>query len=319
MAATKNPHLKLVFRLIKFAIEDGGMFQKFSTRTLSQNCVVDAEELQWYIPAAILPTDLQSSLNIINQYLEKPIELDGKKASEMLKKKVKRRRRREVDEQSSASDGEQPEKVKKKREKKQKEKQVYKSAQFIEDSDGDLDNDKAFWAREKALRERTALLAAEGQNATMRSSGTKKRRKNSNLGDARKRRKGRDSDLGVNEDNPVNEQEKIESSGSDTDNSVGDKSRTSRKSSETPLTTPQSEPDAPNARRISTLKRKPRPKPAYKGAPGSLTEQSGDTPVVGASSDNEGIVWDAPSPSDNVFQPARKKGAVRMVISDEDE
>ena len=35
----------------------------------------DADELEWHIPSAILPKDLQRCLNTINQYLETPIDL----------------------------------------------------------------------------------------------------------------------------------------------------------------------------------------------------------------------------------------------------
>ncbi len=140
----------------------------------------DADELEWYVPAAILPEELQRSLNVINQILENPLDLGGKKASQLLTKKSSRRRRRrspsvEGDAQLSDSDGEVH---KKRKERKKKEKEVYKSAQFIEDSDVEYSiDDEAFWKKEKALREKTALLAAEGKSTTMRETGTKKRKK----------------------------------------------------------------------------------------------------------------------------------------------
>ena len=54
----------------------------------------DADELEWYIPATVLPSHLQRSLNIINQYLETPLDLEGKKPAELMKKKPRRRTRR---------------------------------------------------------------------------------------------------------------------------------------------------------------------------------------------------------------------------------
>lgn len=54
----------------------------------------DANELEWYIPAAVLPSDLQSCLNVISQFLENPLDLEGKKASQLLSKKRRRRLRR---------------------------------------------------------------------------------------------------------------------------------------------------------------------------------------------------------------------------------
>ena len=55
---------------------------------------IDADELEWYVPAAVLPSDLQRSLNVINQFLENPLDLNGESASRMLVKKSRRRRRR---------------------------------------------------------------------------------------------------------------------------------------------------------------------------------------------------------------------------------
>lgn len=157
----------------------------------------DADELEWYVPAAIFPEELQRSLNVINQFLENPLDLGGKKASQLLTKKNSRRRRRrspsvEGDALLSDSDGEVH---KKRKERKEKEKEVYKSAQFIEDSDVEYSiDDEAFWKKEKALREKTALLAAEGKSTTMRETGTKKRKKRRTDGE-------KDEDEDEDEDN----------------------------------------------------------------------------------------------------------------------
>ncbi|RDB17381.1 Topoisomerase 1-associated factor 1 [Hypsizygus marmoreus] len=164
-AATKNPQLKLLFRLSKFFILDE-----------------DADELEWYVPAGIAPSDLQSSLTVIGQFLENPIDLEGKKASQLLGKKRRRRRRRSP---SPTSDddvvvlGDEP-RQKKKKEKKKKEKEQYKSAQFIEDSDEEYGDIEAFLEKEKAMRERARLAAAaagNGRPGTMKPTGTKKRRR----------------------------------------------------------------------------------------------------------------------------------------------
>jgi len=61
-----------------------------------------------------------------------------------------------------------------------REREVYKSAQFIEDSDEEYGQDiDAFFVREAELRERTALAAVDSAlgTGTMRASGTKKRRR----------------------------------------------------------------------------------------------------------------------------------------------
>jgi replication fork protection complex subunit Tof1/Swi1 len=143
---------------------------------------VDADELEWYIPAAILVEELQRTLNVINQFLQAPINLDGKEASQLLSKKRRRRRRRSPSPASDddATSADEPRR-KKRKEKKKKEKEMYKSAQFIEDSDVEYGDMEAFLEKEKAARER-AILAAEAAGtdrpATMKPTGTKKRRRN---------------------------------------------------------------------------------------------------------------------------------------------
>ncbi|KAI5989865.1 timeless protein-domain-containing protein [Pisolithus marmoratus] len=145
-AATKNPTLKLMFRLLGFTIE-----------------AEDAEELQWVVPAKI--------------FLQDPIDLEGKKVSELITKKTRRRRRRRSP--TPNTDVELPDDEPRRRKaKKKREEKTYKSAQFIEDSDEECGDMEAFLEREKTLRERTAKAAEEsGRIATMRAAGTKKRRK----------------------------------------------------------------------------------------------------------------------------------------------
>ncbi|EJD01845.1 timeless-domain-containing protein [Fomitiporia mediterranea MF3/22] len=160
-AATKNSHMKLLFRLLKFSV-------------LNEN----ADELEWFVPAAILPADLESSLKVINQFIDTPLDLGGKKATQMLTKKSRRRRRRRAPSSSGSENGiSSDDESHKKRAKKKKEKEKYKSAQFIEDSDVEYGDDEAFWARERAQREKTERLAAEGKMASLRATGTKKRKK----------------------------------------------------------------------------------------------------------------------------------------------
>jgi len=128
-----------------------------------------------------MPFDMQSHLNVINQFLESPIDLQGKKPSELLKKKPRKRRPRhvELDENGEPLA---------KKERKRKEEQKYKSATMIEDSDADEDEWAAFFEREKKLAERTALAsAATGTSGTMRATGTKKRRRNEGKKKRRKR------------------------------------------------------------------------------------------------------------------------------------
>ncbi|GLB39613.1 putative timeless-domain-containing protein [Lyophyllum shimeji] len=179
-AATKNPKLKLLFRLASFAIIDE-----------------DADELEWYVPTAITPSDLQRTLTVIDQFLETPIDLEGKKASELLGKKRRRRRRRRSPSPASGDDDavdDDDEPVRKQRkEKKKKEEEQYKSAQFIEDSDEEYGDIEAFLEKEKAMRERAQKVAdASGgaQIATMKAHGTKKRRRKAGKESENKKRRG---------------------------------------------------------------------------------------------------------------------------------
>jgi replication fork protection complex subunit Tof1/Swi1 len=151
--------------------------------------------LEWYISAAITVEELRRTLNVIKQFLQKPIALDGKNASQLMRKKRHRRRRRspspDPDDEFSADDP-----VRKRRkEKKEKEKEVYKSAQFIEDSDVEYGDMDTFLEKEKMARERTILAAATSGNtrpANMKPTGTRKRQKKGSNNDAKS--KGRKSD-----------------------------------------------------------------------------------------------------------------------------
>ncbi|KAJ3893201.1 timeless protein-domain-containing protein [Lentinula edodes] len=178
-AATKNPNLKLLFRLSKCYILDE-----------------DADELEWYVPAAILPAELHSIITVITQFLETPFDLEGKKASQLMSKKSRRRRRVKAPESDADEDEDEPRQQKKK-EKKIKEEVQYKSAQFIEDSDVEYGDIDSFLELEKKRREKTESAAAalgEGRSGAMKSTGTKKRRRKAGdtgkSGTGKKKRKG---------------------------------------------------------------------------------------------------------------------------------
>ncbi|KAJ3842021.1 timeless protein-domain-containing protein [Lentinula raphanica] len=179
-AATKNPNFKLLLRLCKCHILDD-----------------DAEELEWYVPAAILPTELHSMITVIVQYLETPFNLEGKKATQFLTKQARRRRRRVVSTDSDADENEEEPQKRKKKEKKKKEEVLYKSAQFIEDSDaeyGDLDSFLELEKQRRAKAENAAAALGSGKSGTMKTAGTKKRRRKAGdqlkNGAGKKKRKG---------------------------------------------------------------------------------------------------------------------------------
>jgi replication fork protection complex subunit Tof1/Swi1 len=134
--------------------------------------------------------------------LEKPIDLQGKKATQMLSKKGRRRRVRAGDSEPEGAyedDDDEPRR-KKTKEKKQKEQEQYKSAQFIEDSDEEYGNIEEFLELEKQRREKAAVAG------NMKATGTKKRRK-SGEGGVKKRRKGDSDPMVVDNDSTQSDSE----------------------------------------------------------------------------------------------------------------
>lgn len=253
----------------------------------------DADELEWYIPAAILPSELQRSSNVIKQFLETPLDLGGKKASDMLSKSSRKRRRRRraaSDDEDGDQQLESDDEPKKRRAKKKKEEVKYKSVQLIEDSDEEVGDDELFWARERALRERTERLAAEGKSANMRSSGTKKKRK----------KKGVDSD-----ENNEKDAEPEDVSDPDTSDSDGVPSA-SRKSP------PQAKQENPSEKRA-------RPRPAFKGKESFDTEvDNHDQRHRNSRQSSPETTKEAPaSEGESGAKPSRKRG--RVVFSEDED
>ncbi|KAJ8588043.1 timeless-domain-containing protein [Rhizopogon salebrosus TDB-379] len=266
-AATKNPRVKLMFRLSNFTIHEE-----------------DGDELQWIVPAAIIPSDLRSSLNVIDQFLRNPIDLDGKKASQLLTKTQTRRRRKRRSPSNSGNelvDDDEP--TRKRREKKKKEEKQYKSAQFIEDSDAEYGDMEAFLEKEKTLREKAASAAAQsGKVTTMRATGTKKRRRKGKDGEARRGGRVGGSRLAG--------ESSADDNSSDSDDDILGAMRRSHSPSPT-----QEPPPQPNAR--------PRPRPVPKRS--ARQGRSGDA----VDEDDPGM--------DTVT--VRRAGKGRLVLSEDDE
>lgn len=266
--------------------------------TLSAPHDVDADELEWYIPAAISPVELRRALTVINQFLESPIDLNGKKASQLLAKTRRKRRRTRVQESDQedeeASDDEEPRR-RKKTERKKKEEEQYKSAQFIEDSDEEYGDMEAFLAQEKARREKAAgksVALGEGKSAMMKSRGTKKRRKKAGDKGDKKRRKGETDNMAV-----VVLSDELNSD-LDTDVEVEEEGHS---------TGADERPQPPPAL--------PRPKPIYKSRTSDITPLSSAAQEV---EDHQTVskrpVHEPMSPSS---LPVRRKG--RLIVSDEEE
>ncbi|CCM05491.1 uncharacterized protein FIBRA_07712 [Fibroporia radiculosa] len=308
-AATKDPHLKLLFRLVKFYVLDES-----------------ADELEWYIPAAILPSDLQSSLNVINQFLETPLDLQDKKASSLLSKKRRRRRRRRLHAPNPAgAESSEDEAPRKKKQKKKKEKQQYKSAQFIEDSDVEYGDMEAFLEKEKALRVKTALAAATtGQSGTMKATGTKKRRKKAtDDGKAKKRRKRGKAEAVAEE-----KEESDDNQSDESDLNLFDSPRQSPAPAE-------NSSDAPGE---TQSKARPRPRPKFRGkitSPSASMDGEGSRDEPEQSRDSipphdephvESSELSAQEPGDEsdaslsvVARKGKKKSRLQLSFSDEED
>lgn len=268
--------------------------------------VIDTEEPQWYVPQAIVPSELKTVLNVIDQYLENPFNLDGKKASELLSKKSRRRRRRRSPTPESDGDGEErPKKTKK--DKRKKEQEQYKSAARIEDSDEEYGDLEAFLEKEKVLRERTAKASEGGRLGTMKATGTKKRqrKKTDKAGRGKKRRKEND-EIEINS-GAAKEKDIVLSEESDLD-IFG----SPRKASPTPGTSPNAaEPEVPKPR--------PRPKPRFKspssrGSPSSIRSSPNPKEALDVDSSDDAMADTEDEPT--ATRPPKTK--VRIVVSDDE-
>ncbi|KAF4603011.1 Topoisomerase 1-associated factor 1 [Pleurotus pulmonarius] len=262
-AATKNANLKLLFRLAKFFMVDEV-----------------ADEIQWYIPAAIIPDELQRTLKVIDQFLETPFDLEGGKASQLLSKKRRRRRARRTDDVDEEGNP-------KRKERKKKEKENFKSAEFIVDSDEEYGDIDAFLDKEKERREAAERNAAQAgkQLGTMRATGTKKRRRKGVEKGKSKKRKG----------NPEGDDSDDDNGGAKSDDDI-EVIGSSRSSPE----------------REEPVKPRPRPRPLKKSVGATL-----DSPrnTVNADGDDS-PVSPASSPKPSAAGTRRK---TKIVISDDEE
>ena len=246
----------------------------------------DADELEWYVPSGIAISELQRIHNVIKQFLEAPIGLDGKKASQLLSKKRRRRRRRSpspVSDDDAVLSGDEP---RRRKEKKKKEKEQYKSAQFIEDSDEEYGDMDAFLEKEKAQREKTSLAAASAgaRPPTMKATGTKKRRRKAEGKKASKSKKSNEDDRSPTSGNSRSPayRDMVNSDGSDVE-------------------TAEIERSAPMPR--------PRPRP--------LTKRRPSSPPPSSEPDERPISLSPPLSREDSMKPIQR--TKRLILSDDDE
>lgn len=265
-----------------------------------------------------MPSDLQSTLNVIDQFLENPFDLGGKKASQLLTKGRRRRRRRSPSPDSDDDVGAFDYGNKSKRkEKKEKEKEQYKSAQFIEDSDAEYGDIEEFLEKEKALREKTALVA-EGRG-TMKPTGTRKRRRKATDGGAgKKKRKGHDDSGLLHPDTWKDTDDTNQSEGSELE-MLG-----SRQHSPTTTAIPLSESEQ------QRTKPRPRPKSRFKTRSSNISASSEPSKLIGIDGNSSGESAHTPhrgvpvnpsieaeNPGIPSVGPARRRKS-RLVISDDE-
>lgn len=256
---------------------------------------LDADELEWYVPAGISPIDLRRTLKVIDQFLETPFDLQGKKASQFLGKKARRRRRkRSPSPESDDEDVVSGIKNKEKKKKKEKEKEVYKSAQFIEDSDEEYGDIEAFLEKEKEMRlkaKAVADAAGEGRTGNMKATGTKKRRTKGVDTRVGKKRKGAPSRSIDDDVNGSNHPSSGDSDGEGDVETIG---------------SPKASPP------LEQPKDRPRPRPVRKktaSTPSPLADGNATEPEAMVDDDDPFVTSPIPS-------TARRKG--RIVISDDE-
>jgi replication fork protection complex subunit Tof1/Swi1 len=287
------------------------------------------EELEWYIPQAILPSELQQSYNVIGQFLETPFDLDGKKVSELLRKKRARRRRRRSP-SNSGDEAELSDEPKRKRKKKEKEQAQYKSAQFIQDSDEEYGDMEAFLEKERLLREKAVLAAAASGTTNrpigMKTSGTKKRKRKNP--DSKKTTNDSSANVATTRTTPA---PGSSASSSDNDSSDPDNNVDSDNDDSAPHMSPTREKaDEVNERTKSGTRRpRPRPRPAPskpKPTPSISVTTNASTPATPPSNDppttpmtqrSNTTGQESPDSPGNAAHHGRR--TKRLVLSDSDE
>ncbi|KAJ7608441.1 timeless protein-domain-containing protein [Roridomyces roridus] len=323
-AASKNPQLKLLFRLAKFILLPEGP---------------DGSEPEWCVGADVPPADLERTRKVIKQFLVTPINLEGKKATELLTKTRRSRRARspslssesggEFSDNGSggeAGDGSGKHKKKKKkkggeeegrRERAKKKELEYKSAQFIEDSDEEYGDIDAFLEKEKEMRERILRTAEEaGRSAPMKATGTKKRKKkDAPVGEGKRKKKQRKAD---DEDEDVFGSRPVEEEDPTPPSRPRPKPRFKGGRRSSPETAPETEDavaDSPPQR--------PRPKPRFKGKVAQVTPETGTLAQMDVDEDAAATVSagvpEAGSSDEETMRGLSRRRTNRLVVSDDED
>ncbi|KAE8543703.1 topoisomerase 1-associated factor 1 [Cryptococcus gattii VGV] len=185
-AVTSNPHFRLMLKLLSFDLPPPPTELDFVEDISSEELALAREKSDsaWFLPANVLPSNIEASIGALKQYMEEPPTLDDD-PRKLLRRKTRapRRRRRSpsVESYDSETGETRPDRPHKKnshhkRAKKAVETQNYKSAAFIEDSDDeDPEATRLFFENEERLRREMDELAAQGGHA-MLERGVKRKR-----------------------------------------------------------------------------------------------------------------------------------------------
>ena len=191
---------------------------------------------------------------------------------------------------------------------------------------GDMDD---FLAKEKALREKTAALAAAtGQVPTMRAHGTRKRRrKGKEEKDKRKRRKRGGKDGADDNDEGESSEDKIaekEQDGSDSEASEPDVFGSPKRTRSEPTSVASPPADAAT---VTRPKPRPRPRPRAKAKSSPEPDVSAPSPPAASATTKpvSSLRHSSQATSDDEFASAEalrgigKKKTTRLVFSDEED
>ncbi|KAI9208244.1 timeless protein-domain-containing protein [Polychytrium aggregatum] len=122
-----NQVFRMLLRLLKFELR-----------------ITEGERQQWIIPASLETSTIESDRRLIQQFIDDPLDEDGRPLSELVRKvKSKKRKIRAPSERKRSHKDLEADKPK-------------LSDQFIVDSDEDEEQDTVFFEREEILRQQTA-------------------------------------------------------------------------------------------------------------------------------------------------------------------
>lgn len=176
-AVTFNPHLKLLMTLSKLIakqIDVEGKERMYNGRVrtwITSEWLSLLARVHWTMPRTVLPDDIDSTIRTMRDFISHPIDLEGKSAEDLLRRKRKKaiRRKRPTPQVNNSGDedaiaADRP--AKRRTTKRAAELQQFKSAAYIEDSDDAAEAGEGFYARELELqRASRAKMLALGHSA----------------------------------------------------------------------------------------------------------------------------------------------------------